>query len=766
MNQISKKSTRYIHYIITLIYIVCLYIPISSAAYSTNGLVAYYNFSNDAINGIVVDQSGNGNGLINHGTSYMYTGNGTYVRHFDGSSYLTSSNNLADYRNGFTWEIAYYPTTSINTDTTVMTAGLNWNQYNLESCYGGGYTGFYGNQGAGWVETRQLTPDYVANEWVTVFIVYNATEQRWYEYKNGTVLGNQFTQYIDAGNELLNSNLTIGRSGSGGEYFTGNVSYVRVYDRPLTVGEMDYNYMNTKNHYQALQTLNMSKSLGTLKIPINLRQQVNFTTNITYSTSDGVAKAGIDYAETSGTLTYLPGETTKYINIQVQDDGTIWQTPKPFYISLIPELNDLLVYNNLTINLINQPGILLTFDDENLQAWVDSLNQFDKYNAKATFYVAYTYDWDQPRWALCKQLQNDGMEIGAHTENHYYPPDYVSLYGIQSFIDDEILLNKQDISTNLSDPTIPTTFAYPYGNDISSDIDNAILPYFDTIRKTCNTGSPEAFYNFNDNRVLHGILITDYPMGVDNYRLHTMMDYVRDNGGVLVTFGHNITQDTDYSLRMSYARLNDICEYAQTNNLKFYRASDLVTKQPPVANFTANRTEGYAPLTVQFTDLSENATSVSWDFDNNGVIDSTASNPVYEFINAGIYTVNLTATNVNGTDSKLATINVTERTILPVADFSASITDGYAPLSVTFTDLSQNAITRNWNFGDGTTSTKKNPKHTYSVAGIYTVNLTVSNDNSTASKTAMIIAKKKSSRGKPRSSSINGGGGSGGHLNL
>jgi len=104
--------------------------------------------------------------------------------------------------------------------------------------------------------------------------------------------------YIDAGNELLNSNLTIGTIRFRWGVFYGNVSYVRVYDRPLTVGEMDYNYMNTKNHYQALQTLNMSKSLGTLKIPINLRQQVNFTTNITYSTSDGVAKAGIDYAET------------------------------------------------------------------------------------------------------------------------------------------------------------------------------------------------------------------------------------------------------------------------------------------------------------------------------------------------------------------------------------------------------------------------------------------------------------------------------------
>ena len=498
MAQIGKRITQFIFYI-TLIYIVCLNVPVTSAAYSTNGLVAYYNFSNDAINGIVVDQSGNGNNLTNYGTTYVYTGNGTYARHLDGSSYLASSNNLADYRNGFTWEIAYYPTTSINTAATVMTAGLGWDQYNLKSCYAGGYTGFYGHQGTSWVETRQLTPDYVQNNWITVFIVYNATEQRWYEYQNGNVLGGAPTQIVNANNELLNSNLIVGRSGSGEEYFRGNVSYVRVYNRPLTVGEIDYNYMNMKNHYQALQTLNMSKSLGTLKIPVHLKQQVNSIKNVTYSTIDGVAKAGIDYNATSGMLTYLPGETTKYVNIQVHDDGTTWQTPRPFYINLTPESNDLLVYNNLTINLINQPGILLTFDDDNLEAWVNSLNQFDKYNAKATFYMAYTYCWNPSRWALCKQLQNDGMEIGAHTENHYYAPDYVRLYGIQSFIDNEILPNKQDISTNLSDPAIPTAFAYPYGNDISSDTDNALLPYFDTIRKVCNIGSPEAFYNFNNN---------------------------------------------------------------------------------------------------------------------------------------------------------------------------------------------------------------------------------------------------------------------------
>ncbi len=44
---------------------------------------------------------------------------------------------------------------------------------------------------------------------------------------------------------------------------------------------------------------------------------------------------------------------------------------------------------------------------------------------------------------------------------------------------------------------------------------------------------------------------------------------------------------------------------------------------------------------------------------------------------------------------------------------------------VVFTDLSTNVSTRLWNFGDGTTSTTKNPIHIYA-AGIYTVNVSLS----------------------------------------
>ena len=63
-------------------------------------------------------------------------------------------------------------------------------------------------------------------------------------------------------------------------------------------------------------------------------------------------------------------------------------------------------------------------------------------------------------------------------------------------------------------------------------------------------------------------------------------------------------------------------------------------------------------LSVLFTDLSQNATSRSWDIDNNGQVDSTDTNFIYVYTNAGTYTVNLTAGNENGTASKMITIDV------------------------------------------------------------------------------------------------------------
>lgn len=65
----------------------------------------------------------------------------------------------------------------------------------------------------------------------------------------------------------------------------------------------------------------------------------------------------------------------------------------------------------------------------------------------------------------------------------------------------------------------------------------------------------------------------------------------------------------------------------------------------------------------------------------------------------------------------------------PVADFFASNQHGPAPFMVSFADTSRGdtPMSYAWDFGDGTTSDRQNPTHTYMTNGEYTVSLTVTN---------------------------------------
>ncbi len=90
--------------------------------------------------------------------------------------------------------------------------------------------------------------------------------------------------------------------------------------------------------------------------------------------------------------------------------------------------------------------------------------------------------------------------------------------------------------------------------------------------------------------------------------------------------------------------------YTRTNYIN-------VTCTAPVANFSGSPTSGYAPLTVNFTDLSTGATSWSWNFGDGGT--STSQNPSHTYTSAGTYTVALTVTNSCGSDGETKTGYIT-----------------------------------------------------------------------------------------------------------
>lgn len=161
------------------------------------------------------------------------------------------------------------------------------------------------------------------------------------------------------------------------------------------------------------------------------------------------------------------------------------------------------------------------------------------------------------------------------------------------------------------------------------------------------------------------------------------------------------------------------------------------------ADFTATNNMGSSPLRVSFTDTtvgSGSGSSYLWNFGDGST--STDRNPTHTYSKTGTYTVALTVTNPCGaTNSVLKSGYVSVGTV-PVADFAGTPTSGISPLAVQFTDKSQgNSLTYSWDFGDGKTSTEKNPKHTYDKEGSYTVKLTVQNayGSNTANKMNYIV---------------------------
>lgn len=143
---------------------------------------------------------------------------------------------------------------------------------------------------------------------------------------------------------------------------------------------------------------------------------------------------------------------------------------------------------------------------------------------------------------------------------------------------------------------------------------------------------------------------------------------------------------------------------------------------PPIeANFIVNDTCLGAPTV--FTDQSTgNIQTWLWSFGDGAT--STDQNPTHTYGAVGTYSVTLTVSGPDGSDSVTKTVSIVDG---PAADFIATPMGGLAPLHVTFIDQSIDAETWHWDFGDGAFDTVPNPVHTFDSAGWYDVWLVVSN---------------------------------------
>ncbi len=167
-------------------------------------------------------------------------------------------------------------------------------------------------------------------------------------------------------------------------------------------------------------------------------------------------------------------------------------------------------------------------------------------------------------------------------------------------------------------------------------------------------------------------------------------------------------------------------------------------KEPLIADFIGNVTDGPAPLTVGFESHSVGiAQTWNWSFGDGSY--SEEENPVHTYTAAGIYTVSLYETNSACQDNTMVKPDyiTVGGTPLFKADFTVTPVTGDAPLTIRCTDKSiGNPTMIVYNFGDGFTATGPDVSHTYRFPGIYTISETISKYDSAAGSFMKSVARK------------------------
>ena len=85
-------------------------------------------------------------------------------------------------------------------------------------------------------------------------------------------------------------------------------------------------------------TLTSQESGGSASVLVRLGAVSEHTITVNYATSNGTASAGSDYAATTGTLTFNPGETSKTFTIPILEDGAA-EGNETIVINLVSPVN-------------------------------------------------------------------------------------------------------------------------------------------------------------------------------------------------------------------------------------------------------------------------------------------------------------------------------------------------------------------------------------------------------------------------------------------
>ncbi|MEC7965694.1 MAG: polysaccharide deacetylase family protein [Pseudomonadota bacterium] len=230
--------------------------------------------------------------------------------------------------------------------------------------------------------------------------------------------------------------------------------------------------------------------------------------------------------------------------------------------------------------MADRPALCLTFDDNFVDSWHDTLDLFDKYDARATFFLCWPERISAPQLRKLQEIEARGHEIGFHTREHVRLPKYLLSHTLEDYLDDQIdrgLDAMADLGFH------PKSFSFPYFR-FRPKLIAPLLERFEILRLE---GPYDQFHDSLSarygSRTVNTYCFTDKTgMGLSNSYFADRFEWLQQEGGAAVTCGHFIgTEGNKFpKMRCSPDDLEGILALARAYRFDFVTMAELSQSRP------------------------------------------------------------------------------------------------------------------------------------------------------------------------------------------
>ena len=324
-----------------------------------------------------------------------------------------------------------------------------------------------------------------------------------------------------------------------------------------------------------------------------------------------------------------------------------------------------------------------------------------------------------------------------------------------SFTPASVCLNDQPINF-INEGQSGTDYVWSFGDGSTSSVVSPSHTYQDTGVFSVTLISET---NYCSDTVKHNVQIFSIP--VANF---TLLDSAKCGPDAQFAITNQSTNATSYIWNFGNGATSSITEPVAVYSAAGKFAVQLIAKSdhgcmdtiskpvtvypsPTAPDINISSVEGCQPLTVTISGNTYNASAFTWNFGTGAVpLTSNSANASFTYTDTGSYTLSLYMISDHQCTDTITMNDTIKVHIVPKAAFDTVInTSGY-PYDgiVSFLNLSQNASSYVWSFGDGTTSNEFAPTHTYEHINTYSAQLIANTSygcSDTAFQTFLVIRK-------------------------